>query len=151
MIQRIQSIYLLLTTLLALLFLTGRIVSFEDGLYIGLSGVNKLTEAVVTENIESLIFFSGILILIPLISLVTIFMYKNRRAQSRMTIILVIMIIVEIFAVFYYSYHVVEKMNAELIPGFKLILPVLMLIFSFLAYRNIRKDEDLVKSYDRLR
>jgi hypothetical protein len=33
----------------------------------------------------------------------------------------------------------------------KQIIPLLLTIFVYLAYRSIRKDEVLVKSYDRLR
>jgi hypothetical protein len=46
---------------------------------------------------------------------------------------------------------IVTKFDAEIIPGFKMILPVLILITSILALRGIRKDDRLVKSYDRLR
>jgi hypothetical protein len=51
----------------------------------------------------------------------------------------------------YYSYVIISKYGGVLVLGVKMILPVVMLISSILAFRGIRKDDHLVKSYDRLR
>jgi hypothetical protein len=51
----------------------------------------------------------------------------------------------------YVSFRIVSKFDARLIPGFKMILPLAILIFSILASWGIKKDDKLVKSYDRLR
>jgi hypothetical protein len=52
---------------------------------------------------------------------------------------------------FYYSYSVMSKYDATLVPGIKMSLPFLQLILSVLAFKGIKKDDKLVKSYDRLR
>jgi hypothetical protein len=43
------------------------------------------------------------------------------------------------------------KHSTEIVPGIKMALPFLMLISMILAYKGIKKDDDLVKGYDRLR
>jgi hypothetical protein len=51
----------------------------------------------------------------------------------------------------YYLFWVIGKYHSELIPGFKMFVPLVILVFGILAYVGIKKDENLVKSYDRLR
>ncbi len=154
MIQRLQSFYLLLTTLLGILFLSGEIVRFSDGineLFINLQGLSRHVENSGTEIVEKHLHFTILMLLVPFLSLVIIMFYKNRKLQMRLTIILIFLILVQIIAVTHYSLHIISNMGAELIPGVKLIIPVLMLILASLAYRGIKKDENLVRSYDRLR
>jgi len=154
MIQRIQSLYLLLTTLIAVLFLSGEIVRFSDGineLFINIQGLGKLAGNSGTEIIEKHMHFTILLLLPPVLSLVTIMFYKNRKLQMKMTLILILLILIEIIAVVHYSMHIINTMGVVLIPGLKLIIPVLMLIMAILAYRGMKKDENLIRSYDRLR
>ena len=51
-------------------------------------------------------------------------------------------------------YHInqfADKMNAEILYKFSLILPVICIIFMYLAMRGIFKDIKLLKSLDRIR
>jgi hypothetical protein len=148
MIQRIQTVLLFLTTILAALFLSGIILTFADGSLLSLKGISDSSN--VGMNVD-LPILTVILLLVPFVSFVTIFLYKNRRLQMKLTIVLIILIILEIAVVAYYSYTLIVAHNTELGPGAKMILPPVMLILAILAYRGIRKDENLVKSYDRLR
>jgi len=155
MIQRIQSLYLLMTTLFSTLFLWDKILRFKDDLhnqfYIKLGGIFKVTDSAVTENIEKMIPVTFLLLLIPLVSIITIFVFKNRKLQMRITAGLTGLIIIMIIVLAVYSLYMIRNYNAVFSPGINLILPVLMLICAFLAYRGIRKDEELVRSFDRLR
>jgi hypothetical protein len=45
----------------------------------------------------------------------------------------------------------VKHNSAILEPGYRIIMPLLSLIFLVLAYLGVKKDDELVKSYDRLR
>ena len=90
-------------------------------------------------------------ILIPVLSLVAIFLFKTRRLQIKATLALIVLIILLIAIVVYYGIIVIQRHNAELVVGITMFVPLLMLIFTILAYRGIKKDEDLVRSYDRLR
>jgi hypothetical protein len=101
--------------------------------------------------IERLLPLAIVLLLIAVISLVTIFFFKKRIVQIWLSGILIGLVTFLILACGHGSYLVMTKYASEIVPGIKMALPFLMLIFSILAYRGIRKDENLVKSYDRLR
>jgi peptidoglycan/LPS O-acetylase OafA/YrhL len=103
------------------------------------------------EIIMTVMPFSILIMLIPLVAVVAIFLYKNRKVQMKMVVALMLLIIAVIALAVYYVYSVINTYDSELMFGYKLVLPVLMLIFSILAYRRIKKDEELVRSYDRLR
>jgi len=155
MIQRIQSLYLLLTTLLSLLFLKGSFLNFLDksGSVIKLTfnGIARDAGGQGQELIEKLLPVSAFIILIPVFSLITIFIFKNRKIQLRFALSVIIFIIGFIFVLIYYSWIVITEYRAEIVLGFKMAIPLLMLIFAVLAYRGIKKDDLLIKSYDRLR
>jgi hypothetical protein len=51
----------------------------------------------------------------------------------------------------YYSYLIITENGGKIIPGVLMLLPLFLLLFSVLAFIGIRKDERLVKSYDRMR
>jgi hypothetical protein len=104
-----------------------------------------------TELLEKLMPLSVLIVLIPVISLATIFFFKKRKFQLQLSRLLIFLAGILVIAYIHVSFRIVSKIDAGLIPGFKMILPVLILILSILAYRGIRKDDQLVKSYDRLR
>jgi len=155
MIQRIQSLYLLLTTLLSLLFLKGSFLNFVDKsdsvIKVTFNGIVRNTGGQGFELIEKLLPLTVFMVLIPVLSLVTIFIFKNRKIQLWLAISVIILIVGFIFVSIFYSWFVITEYGAEIVPGFKMVIPVLILIFSILAYRGIRKDDRLIKSYDRLR
>lgn len=155
MIQRIQSVYLSLITILSLVLLNGSILVFSEKtgslINVTFSGIFRANTGQGLELIEKLLPLSVLIILIPLISLITIFIYKNRKVQLRLSLFLIILISVFVIALIHVSLSVISKFEASIIPGYKMIIPVLILIISILAYRGIRKDDRLVKSNDRLR
>lgn len=146
MIQRIQTIYLLLTTITAILFLTGEIFLFEDGTVISLS---QLTPGMQNSGLN--VILSVLLLVVPVLSFLGVFLYKRRKLQIRMSLMLVFLILVLLGLCGYLIFNISSRSDTVLVINYKLILPVLMLIFSFLAYRGIKKDEEIVRSYDRLR
>jgi peptidoglycan/LPS O-acetylase OafA/YrhL len=94
---------------------------------------------------------SVLIILIPIISLVTIFVFKNRKIQMRLAIFLMILCTLLVIALIHGSIIIISKFGANITPGYKMLLPLVVLILSVLAYLGIKKDDRLVKSYDRLR
>jgi hypothetical protein len=95
-----------------------------------------------------------ITILIPVIAALSfsiIFFFKNRSLQLLLSKILIALITILILVSGYYSYIIISQMDGAIVPGIKMVLPVIMLILSVLAFRGIKKDDQLVKSYDRLR
>lgn len=155
MIQRIQSLYLLLTSLVSILFLKGSFLTFIDNsgseIKIAFSGIFKYSlnsDPVKTGEVWPILIM---VLLIPVLSLFIIFLYKKRGLQKVLTGILIILIIVFIGTSLVYSYMIISENEAAFASWYKLIIPVIQLILSILAYRGIKKDDDLVKSYDRLR
>ena len=155
MIQRIQSVYLFLIALLSSLLFTGSIVNCinKSGsvLKITFTSIIKSTEGQGLEVIEKLWPLSVLIILIPIISLVTIFVFKNRKIQMRLAMFLMILCTLMVIALIHGSIIIISKFGATITPGFKMILPLIILILSVLTYFGIKKDDQLVKSYDRLR
>jgi hypothetical protein len=155
MIQRIQSIYLSVIVLISLMFFKGNMLTFsaKTGEVIGITfnGIFSTKEGQNPELLEKLLPLSVIIILIIIIALVTIFLFKNRKVQLRFSWSLIIVASVFVIALIHVSFKTLSGFDASIIPGFKMILPLLILILSILAYRGIKKDDQLVKSYDRLR
>jgi glucan phosphoethanolaminetransferase (alkaline phosphatase superfamily) len=150
MIQRIQTVYLSLTTLISVLFLNGGFINFSDdsGTVINftLNGISGVSEP----HLQTLPV-TLLIIIIPVLSLITIFLFKNRRLQLILCKTLLALISAFVLLLVFYSYIVISRYNTELVPGVKMAIPVIQFILSYLAYRGIKKDDDLVKSYDRLR
>ena len=155
MIQRIQSLYLSLTILLSLLFLKGGFLTFIDNsgsvIKITFRGIITVTDGQGIELIDKLLLFSALIIFIPALSLITILFYKNRKIQICLALIGVILATGLILVSVYYSYVVISSYSASIVIGIKMVIPVLIFVFCILSYTGIRKDDRLIKSYDRLR
>jgi hypothetical protein len=155
MIQRIQSLYLFIITLLSSLLFSGSILTFISNtgtiIQITFANIVKSAEGNSLEVIGRVLPLSVIIVLIPLLSLITIFIFKKRNIQLRLTMFLVILCILLVVALIHSSVITTSKQSVSLVPGFKMVVPIANLILSLLAYLGIRKDDRLVKSYDRLR
>ena len=107
-----------------------------------------------TENLSLLqrhIPLSADIVLISLFSVIAIFLYRNRKVQVIFANAVIFLSILLVALITWYAFSVAGKYDAEIIPGIKMAVPVLILIFSILAHRGIKQDENLVRSYDRLR
>lgn len=155
MIQRIQSLYLSMTTLISLLFLKGNILKFinNEGIWyaVTFSGLGQITGENKFELVSTMVPLSVMFILIPLISLIAVLLFRYRKIQLRATLFLIILSLMLVAATAYYGISVIRDYDVSLVPGYKMFLPLLILILALLAYRSIKKDEELVRSYDRLR
>lgn len=142
MIQRIQSIWLLLAAAAAFLTLK---FSFYSGNIIA-AGSSSRTYAALTAqgNMLLLILTAGL----GLASLISIFLYKNRKQQFRIVLLCLVISIINLVLFFVETRkYVVGEGNFDLTAAIAFAVP----IFLFLALRGIRKDDKLVKSLDRLR
>lgn len=151
MIQRIQSVYLLLVAVLMaaasfcpLLELTGE----DKSVYIFSSlGIGQLFT--VQYPTWGVVFFAG---LSALLALVNIFLYKKRKLQMRigtLTSLLILFFYVTLYV--YFSDYTAEYKLEFSSFQFGLVLPIIALILNVLAILRIKKDENLVKSLDRIR
>jgi hypothetical protein len=155
MIQRIQSLYLAMTTIFSILFLKGGILTFIDKsgslITVTLQGAIKDGNAFNLDISGTHITLIILVVLISLLSLVTMFLFRNRKVQLLLSFSGIILSVLMNLNLFIYSYYISTKFDIDLVYKFKLIFPVLILVFSVLAYLGIRKDDRLIKSYDRLR
>ncbi len=136
MIQRIQTLYLLVAVVIS----AGLIFVFD--LYTD----NNQTLVYAKDNYTYLALFLGS----ALLSLISIFRYKNRKSQfvlGRLNIILNFILL----GVFVYQSLNVSGETEVSEKGIGIILPIFSIVFLALANKAIKKDEDLVKSVDRLR
>ena len=87
-----------------------------------------------------------------LLALITVFLYKQRMLQIRLSIFnLVIMIGFYLyFGFILYKIYPVENLQFQKV-GIGIIMPVIAIILTILAIRKIGADEALVRSLQRLR
>jgi len=136
MLQRIQTIYLLCAA----------------GVSAGLIFVVELwiTETDVKVFANDVIYVFATFLISAFLSLVTIFKYKNRKSQfmlGRLNIILNFFLL----GFFVYQSLNVSGETAVSEKGIGMLLPIVSIVLLALANKAIKKDEDLVKSVDRLR
>ena len=121
MIQRVQSLYFLLTTLLSGLFLKGNFLKFinTEGsvIIVNFTGIYKPTGDKGYDLIEKLLPLSIIFILIPVISVLAIFLYKNRKLQLIITQILLMISILLIAISSYYGISIINSYHTSFVPG----------------------------------
>jgi len=151
MIQRIQSIWLSMAfvagILLFFLPLTG-INSAGAEFILKYRGVYKITQTGFTLN--SMQYSLAIMsLIVTVLSVVNIFLYKNRNLQMRICVLNIILVFSLIGLIVYASYFTFVQEEVSHTTGS--ILPLTIIVFTFLARRSIKKDEDLVKSTYRLR
>jgi len=136
MLQRIQTIYLFIAVI------ASGILPFFLPLYTLDNG-----EVVsLYDNIAYVILF----VFSATLSIIGIFTYKNRKKQfvlGRLNLVLNL-ILLGLFV--YKSLNLSGDANVSE-KGIGMFLPIVSIVFISLANRAIRKDEDLVKSADRLR
>lgn len=147
MIQRIQTIYLLLSGLLtaSLLQLTFAELAVNGELYIfsaqGIFSGGKIE----FDGLPIMVFIG----LISLLHFIIIFMYKNRIRQIRLTVFTIILLVGLLGLFFYFAYAGFE--DARVAFKIPVAFPLIAIILDYLAIRSIGKDEALVRSMDRIR
>jgi hypothetical protein len=156
MIQRIQSVYLFLVTVFMSLMIFLPLASLDllDGQSVVFYsyGINKVITLQHSELLTRTIPVILLVFLTGFISFINIFQFRHRVIQMRICLVNILLLAVLLILVLFY-YHTVKSSLPVSDHIFKLagMFPVVGIIFTFLAYRNIHDDELLVQSYDRLR
>ncbi|MEP1488626.1 MAG: DUF4293 domain-containing protein [Algibacter sp.] len=136
MLQRIQTIYLILAAGSS----AGLIFALH--LWVTNDGVHVFAK----DEMVFLCLFLGSAVL----SVISIFMFKNRKSQfmlGRLNIILNFILL----GFFVYQLQNLPGETAVSENGIGMLLPLVSIVLLALANKAIKKDEDLVKSVDRLR
>lgn len=158
MIQRIQSIYLLLVAVIAFLviFLNPNYARFDkngEATYAEL----RYTSTHLYKGSEPPVSVSkwiNVLVIGGLFvgSLFAIFLFKKQELQKKLAIYLALLsaLLLLIMVLDYNTMSQQYKDNVNY-PGIWSVLPLISVVLCFMAWRGIRKDESLLKSMDRIR
>jgi|AGTN01.2.fsa_nt_gi hypothetical protein len=150
MLQRIQTLFLLLaaaamfvasvTPLAMFLYNSDKVVFEAMGTYMN---------GVLTDSTWGLLVVG---ILSSLLALLTVFLYKQRMLQIRLSIFNIILMIgfYLYFGFIVFKLYPVESLQFQKV-GIGIIMPAIALILTILAIRKIGADEALIRSLDRLR
>lgn len=136
MIQRIQSIYLFLAALAAILFL---FIPF---------GKIQLNGTILIMKSMMVISFIILCSILATASFISIFLFKNRNLQIKL-VLLALLLSMGLIGLSVFAIILHQKDHYQFGPA--VIIPIFVFIFNFLAYKGIKHDEELVKSMDRLR
>jgi len=136
MLQRIQTIYLIIAVLVI------------GALYLWFPVVQDTEGTIVISRSEPLVF--GLIFASIVLTIISILTFKKRQMQfvlNRLTIILNFVLL----GVFVYRSLTLSGETLVSEKGIGVLLPIISIVFLVLANKAIKKDEDLVKSVDRLR
>jgi len=129
MLQRVQTIYMLLVFIFTVLYA-----------YWGYKGL-------IYHGCYQYTIFGGIA---GLLVLINIFLYKRRNLQVKLNYFSIFVLIYLLgLSIFQNGYLSGEKVFSE--KDIKLLVPVISIVFLLIANKYIKRDERLVKSVDRIR
>lgn len=156
MIQRVQTLYLLLATLLMSLTLFLPLATIWQGneeLIIKAFGIAGTFGV----DMPLPLYLGVVLSAAALLPLITIFLFKKRLVQIRLCVSEIVLLLGSAAFVALYCYRVCTLLQTiisgdiNFTLGFASLMPVVSIIPVVLAIRGIAKDEALVRSLDRIR
>ena len=135
MIQRIQSVYLILVVLLAV----------AVPVWLPLWDIDGVAQYAYDHSWIKYMFIGS-----AMMALLSFFSYKDRKRQfvlNRLNLLLNLILL----GVFVYHSLNLSGETAVSEKGIGMLIPIFSIVLLVLANKAIKKDEDLVKSVDRLR
>lgn len=144
MIQRIQTLYLLTAAIAsgACIFVFNL---WTNAAKKEVFAFDLFAEASILQKGVPVLFLTATLSLIS-----SIFLFKNRKLQF-VWVRIVILIQLFLLGILIYLSLTLSGETAVSLKGIGMFLPVIVILLCVLANKAIRKDENLVKSVDRLR
>jgi hypothetical protein len=145
MIQRKQSIWLLLAALLNAAVFLGANFSIETRI----QNVLQTNRYTVLQHLPSTLFILAAIVL----ALIAIFLFRKRPLQMKISLLALLATMAYCFINWIRIKEIFanNKMISNYSFGLASITPYFAIVFILLACLGIRKDEKLVKSLDRLR
>lgn len=143
MIQRIQTIYLLLASVVSggLIFVFNLWNTLKEQIFV----LDLFSKQLFTLKVIPFMFIAS-----SILALVTIFLYKDRKLQFVIGRIIILINLFLLGLLIYLSLTLSGETSVSE-KGIGMFLPILAILLIVLANKAIKKDEDLVKSVDRLR
>ncbi|MBR3451491.1 MAG: DUF4293 domain-containing protein [Muribaculaceae bacterium] len=147
-IQRIQTVYLIIAIILMVVFAFFPALSFELGGREFVYGALETGKVGVT-HFDPLMLM--LIVLISLLALIDIFLYKNLQRQMTVCFVDIIIGLAMLVAICIQAYMVGARDGVTLTWQWYLALPVLSIIFLMLAHKSMSKDKKMLRDSDRLR
>jgi uncharacterized membrane protein len=144
MIQRIQTLFLSLVIILSILLIYLPVYVFPD---IATLAQGTMKSYAIGDNVL-LSIINGV---VGVLALVTIFLFKQRNLQLRLCNVNLLLLCILTGLLFFLADTMGTSLDHRVSYKYGAYLPLIQLIFTFLAVRAIRKDEELVRSADRIR
>lgn len=154
MIQRIQSLYLLAATSLFVFLFSNPVsrISVSDQLIMEMNALR--IEAITGSGVDSIFVwpFTVLLAIVMIIGIVSIFSYKNRTLQMRLSSYNMFLMLGLVGLIWYYTKFTLNELEGrQVVYLWPVVIPFISAIFTFLALKTIQRDDALIKSYDRIR
>lgn len=144
MIQRIQTLYLLLATLLSggLIFVFNLWTFTNEELYYVMDGFGSSNTML---KVASILFFVS-----AFLTVITIFNYKKRQMQFVLGRLAIAINFFLLGILVYFAQNLSGEIQISE-KGIGLLIPIVTIVMVAMANKAIKRDEELVKSVDRLR
>ena len=147
-IQRIQSVYLLIAVILMVVFAFFPALTFELGGRQFVYGALEAGKVGVT-HIDPLMLM--LVVLISLLAFIDIFLFKNLQRQMTVCFVDIIIGLAMLVAIGIQAFVVGGREGVVVTWQWYLALPVLSLIFLMLAHKAMSNDKKKLRDADRLR
>jgi lysylphosphatidylglycerol synthetase-like protein (DUF2156 family) len=162
MIQRKQTIYFAAVFLISFILLwtnptffkiSGYTTDFKTGLTeTGFSRTLLTENGQMSEAANTLL--SSTILMTGLVALICVFLFKMRKWQMILSLVNFLFMAVILFSMYRYSLgmdypFVGEKSTSSFTPW--AFVPLSLFVLNFLAYRGVKKDDELIRSIDRIR
>lgn len=147
-IQRIQSVYLLIAVILMAIFAFFPALSFQLGDRTFVYGALEAGKVGVT-HIDPLMLM--LVVLISLLAFIDIFLFKNLQCQMTVCFVDIIIGLAVLVAIGIQAFVVGGREGVVVTWQWYLALPVLSLIFLMLAHKAMSNDKKKLRDADRLR
>tara|TARA_B110000238_G_scaffold181772_1_gene207002 strand:- start:135 stop:566 length:432 start_codon:yes stop_codon:yes gene_type:complete len=143
MIQRIQTIYLFLASIVSggLIFVFNLWNTLKEQIFV----LDLLQQELVAFKLVPIMFIAS-----SILSVLTMFLFKDRKLQFVIGRVIVLINLFLLALLIYLSLTLSGETSVSE-KGIGMFLPILVILLTVLANKAIKKDEDLVKSADRLR
>lgn len=151
MIQRIQSIHLLLASIALIIPYFSPLAIFVSGEQAYQLFACHVETSTVNASSFNVIPLAALYFLGLLIALVSIFLFKKRKMQIKIARMAMFVVILSIALAGYYFYSIQSQLSITGQPAFAAAMPIVACVFLFMGIRAIKKDEALVRSADRIR
>ena len=147
-IQRIQSIYLLIAVILMVVFAFFPALSFELADKTVLYGALESGRA---GNLHVNPLLITLIILIAFLAFIDIFLYKNLQRQMTVCFVDIIIGLAMLVAICVQAFVIGNREGWTVSWQWYVLLPVLSIIFLMLAHKAMSRDKKKLRDADRLR